>query len=95
VEPTDDSRVAWRPPPPPVWTSRAGTSYVIESITNYRLSTDGTSWEYEVTWEGWDEKDSTWEPEENMAKVKEMVRQYWKEIGGQPKAKRQATHNRA
>jgi hypothetical protein len=30
VDPTDYSRVTWRPPAPPVRTSRVGTSYVIK-----------------------------------------------------------------
>jgi hypothetical protein len=30
IDRTDNSRIAWRPPPPPVRTSRAGTSYVVE-----------------------------------------------------------------
>jgi len=76
VDHTDDSRIAWRPPPPQVQTSRAGTSYVVESIAKHRPSSDRTSWEYKVKWEGWDEKDNTWEPEENIAKAKEMVEQY-------------------
>jgi putative transposase len=88
IDRTDNSRIAWRPPPPPVRTSRAGTSYVVESIANHRSRSDGTGWEYEVKWEGWDEKDNTWEPEENMAKAKETVKQYWKELGGRPKTKR-------
>jgi hypothetical protein len=29
-----------------------------------------------VQWEIWDEKDETWEAEDNMAKAKEMVKQY-------------------
>ena len=91
VDRTDDSRIAWRAPPLPGLTSPAGTSYLVESIAKHRPSSDGTSWEYKVKWEGWDEKDNTWEPEENMAKAKEMVEQYWKEMGGRPKAKRKTT----
>jgi hypothetical protein len=76
VDCTDDSRVAWRLPPWPVRTSRAGKSYIVESIAKHPPSSDGTSWEYEVNWEGSDEKDNTWEREENMPKAKEMVKQY-------------------
>ena len=94
VDRTDDSRIAWRPPPPSVQTSRAGTSYVVQSITNRRPSSEGTGWEYEVKWEGWDEKDNTWEPEDNMAKAKEMVKQYWKELGRRPKEKRKTTRRK-
>jgi hypothetical protein len=92
---TDDSRIAWQLPPPPIRTSHASTSYVVESIANHRPSSDGTRWEYKVKWEGWDEKDNTWEPEENMAKAKEMVEQYWKEMGGRQKAKRKTTRKKA
>jgi hypothetical protein len=94
VDCTDDSRIAWRLPPAPVRTSRAGTSYLVESIAKHRPSSDGTSLEYEVKWKGWDEKDNTWEPEENMAKAKEMVQQDWKEMGKRPKAKRKTTRKK-
>jgi len=95
VDRMDNSRVVWQPPPPQVLTNSPGTTYIIESIAKHRPSSDGTSWECEVTWDGWDEKDNTWAPEENMAKAKEMVKRYWKEIGRRPKVKRKATQKKA
>jgi len=94
VDCTDISRIARRPPPSLVRTRPAGTSYVIQSIANHRQSSEGTGWEYEVKWDGWDETHNTWEPEDNMAKAKEMVKQYWKEIGGWPKEKRKTTRRK-
>jgi hypothetical protein len=58
----------------------------VESISKHRPNTDGTNWEYEVIWEGSDQKDNTWELEENMVKAKGMVERYWKELGRRPKA---------
>jgi hypothetical protein len=88
VDCTDDSRVIGWPLPPPVRTRCMGTSYVVQSITNHHLSSEGTGWKYTVNWEGWDENDNTWKPDEHMAKAKEMVKQYWKEIGRRTKTKR-------
>jgi hypothetical protein len=50
------------------------TRYVFQSIANHRPTSEGTGREYKVKWEDWDEKDNTWEPEDNMAKAKEMVK---------------------
>jgi hypothetical protein len=60
-------------------------------MVNHHACCEGTGWEYEVKLEGWDVKDNTWEPDDNMAKAKEMVKQYWKELGGRPKEKRKVT----
>lgn len=87
----DDSKVPWRPPPPPVRTSRVTRWDVIQSIANHCPSFQGTSWRYKLKLEGWDKKDDTWEPEEIMAKANKMVTQYFKEIGRQPKAQRKTT----
>jgi len=95
VDRTDDSTIAWWLPPPLVQTSRAGTSHVVESIAKHRPSSDRTSWDDEVKWEGWDEKDNTLEPEENMAKANEIVEQCWNEMGRRPKAKRKMTRKKA
>jgi hypothetical protein len=73
---TDDSKVARPPPPLQVQTSCTGTRYVVESIPKYHTHSAGTSWEYELKWEDWDENDNTCEPEEIMAKAKEMVKKY-------------------
>jgi hypothetical protein len=67
------------------------TSHVVKLITKHQPSSDGTSGQYEVNGDGLDVKDNRWGPEENMAKAKEMVKQYWKGIGRLLKAKRKAT----
>jgi hypothetical protein len=61
VDRTDTQRI-YVTPPPPVRTSRTGTSYVIEAIVGHRKDEKG-AWEYFVKWEGWDAKDNTWEEE--------------------------------
>jgi hypothetical protein len=73
---TANSKASWYLLPPPVRTSQVGTSYFTEPIANHRASSDRTGWEYEVRWEGWNEKDITWEPEENITKAKVTVKQY-------------------
>ena len=75
VDHTDASRVTWCPLPPPVCTRHVGTSYVVQSVTENRPSSEGTVLEYDVKWEGWEQNDTTCEPEENMTKAKEMEKQ--------------------
>jgi len=77
VDRTDHSRVTWCPPPPPGQIRHTGTSHVVHPIANQRPSSDGTNWEYEVKWEGWDKKDNNWVLEENMAEQKK----WWSSIG--------------
>ena len=66
--------------PPPVRTSRSGTSYIIERIVNHRPATeDKNSFEYLVKWEGWPDTDNTWEPEYCLDGAKGMLNTYKKD----------------
>jgi hypothetical protein len=89
VDRTNDERI-YVTPPPPVRTTRTGTSYVVEAIVNHRPDKDAAAgaWEYEIKWEGWDAKDNTWEPEVNLDGSKEMLKAYWSDKGGRQKAGR-------
>jgi hypothetical protein len=72
-------------PPPPVRTSRTGTTHIIEAIVGHRPDEDKRAgWKYHVKWEGWDPKDNTWEPEANLAGATAMVEKYWETQGGRP-----------
>jgi len=39
--------------------------WVVEKVLRSRKRTDGTT-EYLIKWDGWDDNDNTWEPEENL-----------------------------
>jgi hypothetical protein len=80
--------------PPPVRTSRTGTSYVIEAIVGHRPNEKKGTWEYEVKWEGWDAKDNTCETEADVARAKVMLRDYWAKQGGKPRASRKKARRR-
>jgi hypothetical protein len=43
---------------------------MVKSIVNPWPNDDGISWDYEVQWEYWDEKDNTWEPDAIWQKLK-------------------------
>lgn len=69
-------------PPPPVRTSRGGTSYIIERIVDHRPETKNKkNMEYLVKWEGWEDADDTWEPEYCFDGATEMLNAY-KEANG-------------
>ena len=74
-----------KPPPPPIRTSKAGqTTYAVEKILSHLPDAKNT-WQYRVKWEGWDDNDSTWEPESALKNAKQAVDDYWNSIGGRPK----------
>jgi hypothetical protein len=87
---TDNSRIWWQLPPLLQITSCMGTSTVIESITMHWPFSDRTSLEFEENWEVWENPNNRWKPEELMSKANEIVKLFWKVIGTQPNAKRNA-----
>jgi hypothetical protein len=82
VDRTDNDRI-YVTPPPPMRTSRSGTTHVIEAVVGHRQDEDRRAgWKYQVKWEGWDVTDNTWEPEANLTGAKEMVEKYWETQDG-------------
>ena len=69
--------------PPPVKNSVYGAEYLVDSIVADELS--GVERKYRIRWTGWGESDDTWEPIENLAGCKELVRKYHLKKGlGEP-----------
>ncbi|TID20661.1 hypothetical protein E6O75_ATG05425 [Venturia nashicola] len=58
--------------------------YVVEKILKHDFNEDGTLL-FEVKWQGYEEiSDRTWEPEENLETASDVLKVYFKKIGGRP-----------
>lgn len=53
-------------------------NWEVAKILDHR-GTEG-NWEYLVSWKGFSDDESTWEPEESFEKPRLMIRQYWADI---------------
>lgn len=61
----------------------AEDEYVVEAIQGHKF--DGKTLMLLVKWKGYEKKsDRTWEPEENCEGAKEIVREYFRQLGGRP-----------
>ena len=49
--------------------------YEVEAILKHRQK--GRKKEYLIKWVGYDDKDNTWEPEDHLAHLPEMLKSYW------------------
>ncbi|CAG9310872.1 unnamed protein product [Blepharisma stoltei] len=50
--------------------------YVIESIVDKKFSTALNSWRYQIKWKGFSSADNTWEPEETVKSVPDLLEQF-------------------
>ncbi|QDS72294.1 hypothetical protein FKW77_007209 [Venturia effusa] len=58
--------------------------YVVEKILKHDWNEDGHLL-FEVKWQGYEaDEDRTWEPEENLATASDVLKAYFKKIGGRP-----------
>lgn len=53
--------------------------FTVEKIIDKKK--DGRRTLYLIKWEGFDEKDATWEPLSNLGNVKELVKDFERTIG--------------
>jgi len=74
--------VSGKPPPHPVKTVRDDDvtihfSYVMEEFTSHKRALGVNSgFKYQIKWEGSNNDEMTWEPADNLTKVKPMVEDY-------------------
>jgi hypothetical protein len=57
--------------PPPVYADRRGGVHTVEAILGQQRHRNG--WQYLVKWEGYDDKDNTWEPLANVRHLAVML----------------------
>ncbi|KAK5048309.1 hypothetical protein LTR84_005979 [Exophiala bonariae] len=60
--------------------------YIVEAIRSHKFI-KGIA-HYEVKWQGWHDKDNTYEPEENLQGALAILAKYYDSIGGVPSLKR-------
>lgn len=59
--------------------------YIVEKIIDHRSDFADDEVRYLIKWKGYEKKkDRTWENEENLFGARELLEQYWQEIGGKP-----------
>ncbi|KAH7381382.1 hypothetical protein DE146DRAFT_284574 [Phaeosphaeria sp. MPI-PUGE-AT-0046c] len=57
--------------------------YVVEKIISHKFVKGALI--FDVKWQGYDNpKDRTWEPEENMEGARDVMEEYFEELGGRP-----------
>ncbi|MCJ1328697.1 hypothetical protein MMC10_005374 [Thelotrema lepadinum] len=64
------------------------TTYVVEKVLGHDI--DRNVVKYEVKWQGYDETENTWEPEENLVGAQDILEAYFEDIGGRPSANSKA-----
>ncbi|KAK9474082.1 uncharacterized protein V1510DRAFT_412378 [Dipodascopsis tothii] len=62
------------------------SEFPVEAIVGHDFGDDGKIY-YCVKWLNYDEKDNTWEEEENLSGAMEVLEEYFSKIGGRPTAK--------
>ncbi|MCJ1301715.1 hypothetical protein MMC08_004516 [Hypocenomyce scalaris] len=61
--------------------------YAVEAILNHDASFADRQVRYEIKWKGYEKKsERTWEVEENLTGARELLQEYWEQIGGKPTA---------
>ena len=49
--------------------------YIVEQILKKKRTADG-KYKYYIKWQGFPPEDSTWEPEENLVNVRDMIEDF-------------------